>query len=133
MPLKRLHIDSAGEEEERVMETHFTHRSFIPCQGDFAEITTFHSAYKAVTLFHCSQRIEMWAQKQINYPLTTEWDVVRKQKAFTSYSIDASCNKCDSYGFLSYLSLPAVSIKVFLTCNRWSEHSFEIYLEMKPC
>jgi len=35
--------------------------------------------------------------------------------------------------FLSYLSLPAVSIKVFLTCNRWSEHSFEIYLEMKPC
>lgn len=98
---KRLHIDSAGEEEEGVM---FTHRSFIPRQGDFAEINTFHSAYKAVTFFPCSQRIEMRAQKQINYPLTTESYLVRKQKAFTSYTIDASCDKCDSYGFLSYLS-----------------------------
>lgn len=46
----------------------------------------------------------MWAQKQINYPLTTESYLVRKQKAFTSYTIDASCDKCDSYGFVSYLS-----------------------------
>lgn len=75
---KRLHVDSAGEEEEGVMEALFTHRSFIPCQGDFAEINTFHSAYKAVTFFPCSQRIEMWAQKQINYPLTTESYLVRK-------------------------------------------------------
>lgn len=75
----------------------------------------------------------MWAQKQINYLSTAEWYLVHKQKAFTSCPIDASGNKCDSYGFLSYLSLPAVSIKVFLTCNRWSENSFEIYLEVKPC
>lgn len=75
----------------------------------------------------------MWAQKQINYLSTAEWYLVHKQKAFTSCPIDASCNKCDSYGFLSYLSLPAVSVKVFLTCNRWSENSFEIYLEVKPC
>lgn len=133
MPSKWFLIDSAGEGDGCVMETQFTYMSSIPCTGDFAEITAFNSAYKAVASFHGNQRIEMWAQKQISYLSTAEWYLVRKQKAFTSYPIDASCNKCDSYVFLSYLSPPAVPIKVFLGCNRWSEHSFEIYLDVKPC
>lgn len=101
---KRLHVDSAGEEEEGVMFTCSPIGVSFLVREIFAEINTFHSAYKAVTFFPCSQRIEMWAQKQINYPLTTESYLVRKQKAFTSYTIDASCDKCDSYGFVSYLS-----------------------------
>lgn len=47
--MKRFYRDSAGRDEECMMETQFTHRSFIPGQEDFAEITTFNSAYETVT------------------------------------------------------------------------------------
>lgn len=49
VPMKRFYRDSAGRDEECMMETQFTHRSFIPGQEDFAEITTFNSAYETVT------------------------------------------------------------------------------------